>query len=106
MSLKRTYFNRLQASRVLAISPRQLRRWQQEAQRGNGPALLVPARPGSDLNSQPQYHIEQIRLIDKALAEPARMRELDETWRTIKTALPELTLAAADEMGLLNRETA
>jgi len=99
-TLTRPYYNRSQAARVLGVSRGSLCAWQ-----ARGEAIFTPVRPGSELNSQPQYHVEQLRLIDRALAEPERLRELDETWRTIKTALPELTLAAAHDMGFA-KETA
>jgi len=103
--LDRTYFSRSAAARVLGVSPRQLRRWQAMVAEQTGPlagaTLYVPARTGTPWAKKPQYHVDQVRLIDRVQHEPRRLTECVETWTAIETALPELTLAAAEEMGLI-----
>ncbi len=105
---KRTYYNRSEAGLILGYSPSQLRAWEAETRRPGSPLagsrLFAPARPGCAWSPAPQYHRDQVRLIDRCLHDPEHRQTYEDQWAAMESCLPEMTFAAAEDLGLVEAE--
>ena len=104
----KTYYSRAAAARILGVSASQLRAWQSQTRNVAAALydskLFCPARLGCAWSPSPQYHRDQIRLIDQCLHDPEKRSTYEETWAAMLGCLPEMTFAAAEDLGLAGQE--